>query len=726
MKPAPSRAAALPRVALAGNPNTGKTSLFNRLTGANARVGNYPGVTVEREIGHWTLGVGPVEVMDVPGAYSLAARSAEEQVAMRAIFGLDGDVRPSAVLLVVDATQLVRNLYFALQLIEAGAPMVIALNLMDVARTQGNAPDPARISEVLGVPVVAVSANTGEGLDTLAAAMSAVLARPDEGRARPMWRYPAAVERDIKRLVPLVTVADAATSEPPPEARALALWALLSVEEGDELIDVPANVRRTVAEVRAAAEAAGRDLDAEVIGARYKWLDGLGLARPRTDGRTLTDRVDAWVLHPVFGLMLFLFVMGALFQALFSWSEPFIGAIETAFAWLGEATRGVVPPGLVADFLVDGLINGFGSVLVFLPQILMLFAMLGFLEDSGYMARVAYLVDRGMKAVGLHGRAFVPMLSGYACAVPAIMATRTLERRRDRLLTMMVVPLMSCSARLPIYTLIIAALFPIDGRFLWFFPIQGSMMVFMYVFSTGMALLAAGVLGRTLLRGPKVPLLLELPPYRLPRASSVVRQMWLRAKMFVTEAGTVILGCTIVLWFLLAFPRNVALDRDYDALRADASDEVAATLDAEEQGERLRKSYGGQLGQLIEPAIAPLGFDWKIGIGLVGAFAAREVFVSTMGVVYGIGADTDEASLPLRDRIRAEKHADGTPLYTPLMGLSLMVFFALSAQCMSTLAVVKRESRSWRWPVFLFSYMTVLAWVVSFVVYQGGRALGYE
>ncbi|MDP2316021.1 MAG: ferrous iron transport protein B [Pseudomonadota bacterium] len=725
MSAAPARAAALPRVALAGNPNTGKTSLFNRLTGANARVGNYPGVTVEREIGRWSIDIGPVEVMDVPGAYSLAARSSEEQVAMRALFGLDGDVRPSAVILVVDATQLVRNLYFALQLIEAGVPLVIALNLMDVARSQGNPPDPVRVSDALGVPVVAVSANTGEGLAALGVAVSKVLARPDEGRARVTWRYPSAAERDVTRLVPLVTSADP-TGAPPAEARALAIWALLSVEPGDELLDIPANVRREVATVRAAADAAGRDLDTEIIGARYRYLDGLGLARPPSTRITLTDRVDAWVLHPVFGLVSFLFVMGVLFQSLFAWSDPFIGAIEAAFAWLGDGTRAVLPPGILADFLVDGIINGFGSVLVFLPQILMLFAMLGFLEDSGYMARVAYLVDRGMKAVGLHGKAFVPMLSGYACAVPAIMATRTLERRRDRLLTMMVVPLMSCSARLPIYTLIIASLFPVDGRFLWIFPVQGSMMVFMYVFSTLMALLAAGVLGKTLLRGPKVPLLLELPPYRLPRASSVLRQMWLRAKMFVTEAGTVILGCTIALWFLLAFPRNVVFDKDYDSLRAGASDEVVEMLDAEQSAERLQKSYGGRLGKLIEPAIAPLGFDWKIGIGLVGAFAAREVFVSTMGVVYGIGADTDEESTPLRDRIRAEKHPDGSPIYTPLMGLSLMIFFALSAQCMSTLAVVKRESRSWRWPIFLFSYMTVLAWVVSFAVYQGGRALGFE
>jgi ferrous iron transport protein B len=290
---------------------------------------------------------------------------------------------------------------------------------------------------------------------------------------------------------------------------------------------------------------------------------------------------------------------------------------------------------------------------------------------------------------------------------------------------MLVVPLMSCSARLPVYTLIIAALFPSDQRLLGIFPTQGALMVAMYLFSTATALLSAAVLGRTVLRGPRVPLLLELPPYRLPRLATVARQMLLRARMFVQEAGSVILGCTVVLWALLSFPRNVPLSQDFDAARAAAaSEEQVAELDAAEQSERLRGSWGGQLGQAIEPVIAPLGFDWKIGVGLVGAFAAREVFVSTMGVVYGIGADTDEESLPLRDRMRGERRADGAPVYSPLVGVSLMVFFALSAQCMSTLAVVKRESGGWRWPAFLFAYMTVLAWVASFAVYQGGRILG--
>ena len=713
---ATGRNADRPRVALAGNPNTGKTSLFNRLTGSSARVGNYAGVTVEREVGRWRAGEYDVDVIDVPGTYSLAARSGEEQVAVRAVFGLDGEARPNLVVLVVDATQLVRNLYLAVQLAEAEVPFVIALNLIDVARAQGVAPDAARIAATLGVPVVPVSAHTGEGIAQLAAAVSASLASPPKPISS--LKYPASAEADIAAITPYV---EAAT---PGDARALAIWALLSVDEHDELEDIPDTVRATVLARRKRASAAGRDLDSEIVGARYRWLDiqDFGNAAAST-APSVTERIDRWLLHPVTGSLTFLFVMGVLFQALFSWSDPAISLIETAFAALATGIRDHVPDGVLTDLVVDGVINGAGSVLVFLPQILLLFFLLGFLEDSGYMARVAYLVDRAMKAIGLHGRAFVPMLSGYACAVPAIMATRTLERRRDRLLTMMVVPLMSCSARLPVYTLVIAALFP-SGAWFGLIPVRAGMMVFMYLFSTAMALTAAAVLGRTVLRGPKVPLLLELPPYRMPRLATVLRQMWMRAKMFVTEAGTVILGCSIVLWALLYFPRGSEGIAVVEAPAA-ASMRAASSAPAALAASQLENSYGGRLGRAIEPVIAPLGFDWKIGVGLVGAFAAREVFVSTMGVVYGIGADADEETLPLREKMRAERGADGGPRYTPLTGLSLMVFFALSAQCMSTLAVVKRESKSWGWPAFLFAYMTVLAYVVSFIVYQGGKLLGF-
>jgi ferrous iron transport protein B len=390
-----------------------------------------------------------------------------------------------------------------------------------------------------------------------------------------------------------------------------------------------------------------------------------------------------------------------------------------------------LPAGVLSDLVTQGLIQGVGSVLVFLPQIALLFLFIGIMEDTGYMARVAYLMDRLMKAIGLHGRAFVPMMSGFACAVPAILATRTMERKRDRLLTMMVVPLMTCSARLPVYALVIGALFP-PSDVLGFLPVQGLLMVGMYLFSTLMALAVAAVLGRTLLKGPRVPLLMEMPPYRMPRLRDVLRSVFRRSSIFVREAGTVILACTVGMWLLLSFPRSDAVEAEFDARRAaleaqapEAADlpQRVDELERERSGALLRQTWGARLGHALEPALEPLGFDWKIGIGLVGAFAAREVFVSTMGLVYGLGGDVDEQSVGLRERIRAATHADGRPVYSPLVGLSLMVFFALACQCMSTLAVVRRETRSWAWPTFLFTYTLILAWLASFAVYQGGRLL---
>jgi ferrous iron transport protein B len=413
-------------------------------------------------------------------------------------------------------------------------------------------------------------------------------------------------------------------------------------------------------------------------------------------------------------------------MALFSWTEKPIGWIEQLFGWLGDSTRHHLGDGILTDFIVDGVINGVGSVLVFLPQILLLFFFIGLLEDCGYMARVAYLMDRVMRTMNLHGRAFVPMLSGFACAVPAVLATRTMERKRDRILTMMVVPLMTCSARLPVYSLIIGALFPSST---YGVSTKGVLMSSMYLFSVLTSLLAAFVLSRTVkpLKGRRLPFVIELPPYRLPRIPDVARMMWEKTSAFLREAGTMILGCTIVLWALLSFPRELPSgSRDYAAeIAAAQTDEQKSQLESEQQGELLRHSYAGRLGHAIEPAIAPLGFDWKIGIGLIGAFAAREVFVSTLGVVYSVGSDADEESPGLRAAMKNERRPDGSPVYTPLVGLSLMVFFAIACQCMSTLAVVKRETGGYRWPLFLFGYMTVLAWVSSFLVFQGGRLLGF-
>lgn len=665
------------RVLVAGNPNTGKSSLFNRLTGGNARVGNYPGVTVEGLRGR--LRGTDIELEDLPGTYSLNGRSREEQISVDALTS-----GPEAVLVCVDATNLVRNLYLVLQLQEHGVDVVVALTMWDQA--EGVLPDPRALGELLRCSVVPCVPRTGEGVEDVVAALKHLVEHPE---GRPHWRWTPGP--DLEGALEAVT--------PVAGSRAKALWALMNLDDRDEL-EVPAALRAAVE----ASELSSRDIDDEVIQARYAWLDeqvGPLLAKPPERG--LTHRLDRVLIHPVAGFAVFLVIMFLLFQGLFSWSDPAISLVEAAFGALGDGLRPVLGEGLVADFIIEALIGGVGGVVVFLPQILLLFFLLGLMEDSGYMARVAYLMDRIMRALGLHGRAFVPMLSGFACAIPAIMATRTMERERDRLLTMLVIPLMTCSARLPVYTLVIAALYDPDQA-PW-------LMLAMYVFSVLIALAAAAIFDRFVVRGQRVPLVLELPPYRMPRLADVLRRMWRNARHFLEEAGTVILVCTVVLWGLLTFPQAPDMP--------DADPEEVAAL-------QLRDSYGGRIGQALEPVMEPLGFDWKISVGLVGAFAAREVFVSTMGVVYSLGDQVDEESVPLRQRLREETRADGKPVWTPLTGLSLMIFMALACQCMSTLAVLKRETKGYRWPAFVFAYMTALAWVASFVVFQGGRALGFE
>jgi ferrous iron transport protein B len=695
-------------VALAGNPNTGKTTLFNRLTGAQGRVGNYPGVTVELSQAPLELGTEVVALVDVPGSYSLVARSREEQVAIDALLGLDGAPRPSLVVFCVDATNLSRNLYLVLQAQELGLNLVVALTMVDEAAEA--APRPAALSELLGCPVVPVIARTGQGVPELKRVLAAQLRCAAETQLR-FEPTPA-----LRGRIDSVRAAFPASW---PGSDGLALWALMSAGEDDEL-SLPEAVRAAVRYAVPDLET-GNMLDDECVCGRYAFIDRhISVPTQRTKARLLTNRVDAVLIHPVWGFALFLLVHLLLFQALFSWSAPAIEGIETLFARGSSAASELLGPGVVTELLVEGVLGGVGSVLVFLPQILLLFFFVGLMEDSGYMARVAYLMDRVMKALGLHGRAFVPMLSGFACAVPAIMATRTMERQRDRLLTMLVVPLMTCSARLPVYTLIIGALFSPKAKWLGI-SVQSGLMVAMYLFSVMFALAAAWGLSRTVLPARPSALILELPPYRLPRLLDVTRMMWQRARAFLSEAGSIILACSVLLWFLLNFPR-VEHSADPHVMAQTAH---ASVLQLAPERTSIQDSYGGRLGRALEPVIAPLGFDWKIGVGIIGAFAAREVFVATMGIVYAVNDEADAQGEGLRDKLRKEQRPDGRPRYTPLVGLSLMVFFALACQCISTLAVVKRETHSYRWPLFLFAYMTTLAWFASFGVYQVGRALGF-
>jgi len=514
--------------------------------------------------------------------------------------------------------------------------------------------------------------------------------------------------------------------------RVIAFWCLLSLGE-DSLHGVPDELRQAVAGIRKAAEAQDRNLDLEIISSRYAWLDdavqqSCSVRDPRRSG---SERIDRVLTHPFVGLLVFAVVMLGIFEALFAGAEPFISAIETFTGFIQTEASAILPAGVLRDLLVEGIIAGVGNVVVFAPQILILFLFIGFLEDSGYLARVAFVIDRVMKAVGLHGKAFVPLLSGFACAVPAVMATRTIERRRDRLVTMLALPLMSCSARLPIYILVVGTVFA--GQSLGWFNAGAVVLFFMYTLSVLVTLGAAAVIRRTVLRGPAPTFLLEMPPYRWPSAQILWVNAWRRLRIFLVDAGTIILAMTILLWALLSFPKSTEVAEHYAAERerieqTDASETVRAealhALNAREAGDQLAHSLGGRFGHAIEPALRPIGFDWRIGVGIIGAFAAREGFISTLGVAFGIG-EGDEENKPLREALRDARHADGSPVMTPLSGISLMVFFLLACQCMSTIAVVKRESGSWKWPIFLFSYMTVLAYLTSLAVYQGGQLLGF-
>jgi ferrous iron transport protein B len=690
------------RIAVAGNPNVGKTSLFNLLTGSRYKVGNYPGVTVESREGRLRAGhdqvASNITLLDLPGTYSLTPLAEDEAVAFRT---LTSDPPPDAVLLVLDASNLARNLYLALQVFELGLPCVVALNMVDLAKAAGVAVEAKQLEAVLGFPVVATVGRTGVGIDKLVAALERLHGSRDQP-IEPRLLEPQPGQQALRNcLTKLDAIAD------PARAR----W-LLSARAADglELCEAPVE-RELLAELdEAQADQAMREL----VELRYAEVDRLLslLPRPEVDPNTfeaapamlVSARIDAVLTHRVLGPLTFLVVMALVFQSIFSWAEPIMGLIESGVGLLSSAVSSALGPGLFTDLLTEGVIAGVGNVVVFVPQIALLFLFIGLLEDSGYMARAAFIVDRVMARVGLNGKAFVPLLSGYACAIPAIMSTRTISSFKDRVVTILMIPFMSCSARLPVYTLLIGAMFMANRRVLGPFTEGGLILLSMYLLSTFSALVLGAIYKRTMLRGPTPPLVLELPPYRLPRVRDTLRQVGDRTADFLRDAGTIILAVTIVLWGLLSFPRV-----DEAAL---APGETA-----------IEHSVAGQFGKAIEPVLTPIGQDWRIGIGLIGSFAAREVLVSTLGLVYGIeNADQDDA--PLREVIRDAEDEAGNPRYSKLSALALMVFFVYACQCMSTLAVVRRETRSWKWPVFMLVSMTGIAYVAALLVFQGGRALG--
>jgi ferrous iron transport protein B len=726
--------ARLPRILVAGNANSGKTTVFNALSGARAQVSNYPGVTVSRSTRRIDLPDGSrAELSDLPGTYSLSAHSPEEAVAVDAVLGRRGEP-PDVVLVVVDAGALERGLYLVLQILETGVPAVVALNMMDEAASSGADFDTERLSAWLGVSVVPTVASRGVGLDALLQAVADSVGLT--WRTDSVWHgLPAEAERDVREVEAAIGASQLSTCAA--ARRSWALWGLLSLGPDDEIEGyLPSSVITAIDRVRAAATSAGRDLDLEIVAARYRWIEHvIADVRDvsREDTRKWTDRLDGILTQRVYGLVVFAVVMGGLFEALFTWSEPLIEGIEATTGFLQTIVAAIMPAGMLRELLVDGVIAGVGNVIVFVPQIAMLFLFIALLEDVGYLARVAFVIDRVMGRVGLHGKAFVPMLSGFACAVPAVLATRTIESRRDRLITMLTLPLISCSARLPVYALVTAVIFAANERLFGIFSVGAAVLFAMYALSVLATLGAAFVLRRTVLRGPRLPLVLELPPYRIPVWRNVLSITQFRVQKFLVDAGTIILAMTIVLWALLSFPRSGDIASRHEAARAQVATSGApasiresqlAEIDGREAAEQMQFSLAGRLGRAIEPVIAPLGFDWRLGIGILGAFAAREVFVSTMGIVFGI-EDADEESGTLRASLQGARRSDGSKLMTPLTGVSLMIFFVLACQCMSTIVVVRRESGGWGWPAFMFGYMSVMAYIASLIVYQVGSALGW-
>ncbi len=716
------------RVALVGNPNTGKTTLFNALTGLKQKVANYPGVTVERKAGQFSFEGHRIEVIDLPGAYSLRPTNDVERIARDVLLGLMATEKPVDVVVVcLDASNLERNLYFATQVMDLGLPSVIALTMNDEAASMGNPVERSILEQHLERPVIETVAPTYKGVTELKRAIVQAVGKAGED-------LPWSIGEKV--LVAIEHLAAEIGRHKPMERRILrqiAVELLLDRRGTNRMIDLP-GIRETVGKLRAELEWAGvKWVESESLG-RYAWIRSVVNTTREVSRQKFStsrsDKVDRVLTHPVFGLAIFIGIMAVVFQSIYTWAGPFMDAIDALTLATAGTVAGNMAAGPLRDLLTDGIISGVGAVLIFLPQIVLLFLFIVLMEDSGYLARAAFVMNRHMRRFGLTGHAFIPMLSGFACAIPAIMSTRNISDPRTRLATIMAVPLTSCSARLPVYALMIGALIPATPLFAGF-TTQGFVLLSAYLFSILAALVVAKTFRMTVLKGRQQAFIIELPPYRLPNWKTVLNSVWERGRMFVTQAGTIILAINIILWFIAYFPHDTSMASRYDELRSTAEASLSGDalqarlvdLGSQESGEMLRSSIAGRLGQTMEPVIEPLGFDWKIGIGLLASFAAREVFVSTMAIVYNVG-DADETSVSLMDAIRNEKHAQtGESVYSPLVALNIIIFFILACQCMGTVAVVKRETNSWKWPLVMVGYMTALAYITCLVFYQVGSKL---
>ncbi|HJR69575.1 MAG TPA: ferrous iron transport protein B [Gammaproteobacteria bacterium] len=704
-------------VAVVGNPNAGKSSVFNRLTGLRQHTANYPGVTVERRVGRGVFGGVTLDLIDLPGTYSLSPTSADEKIAVDVLFGrVAGTPRPDAILAVIDSTRLYQGLYLLQQLVALGRPMIVALTMIDAAEREGRKFDFAALEEALGgVRVLPVVATSGRGFAALNSALAQVLAAPPP--------------REVAHWPELKSAADGL----------LASWRtagsdLHRVEAERLLIDVT-QVPASVSPERRAelAAARGRLFGAEPPLAvearqRYAWVRTT-LAQVESAGSGVATgraKLVDWVNRPwpAFGFLIVL--MFVVFQAVFAWATPPAELIDAGISALGVAVGSVLPEGVLASFVVDGAIAGVGSVIVFLPQILILFLFIILMEDTGYLARAAFLVDRAMRTVGLSGQSVIPLLSSFACAVPSIMATRVIPNRRDRIATILSAPFMTCSARLPVYTLLIGAFVPVQSVGL--FNLQGLVMFGLYIIGIVGGIATALLLRSSVLRGENPTFILALPEFRLPNVRTVAMKLLDRARIFLRRAGTVIFLVAAVVWVLTYFPRSPAVDeaRAAAAVQAAASlsgpdlEQRLGEIDNQAAADHLAQSWLGIAGQWVEPAFRPLGWDWRISAAVIAGFPAREVVVAVLGTIYAVGGEADEETLG--GRLQAATHADGSPVFTLPMVLGLLLFYAWCLQCAATLAVIRRETNSWRWPIFAWAYMTALGYGGALLVYQLGSA----
>lgn len=708
-------------VAVVGNPNAGKSSLFNRLTGMSQRTANYPGVTVERRIGRTSIGGATLDMIDLPGTYSLTPNSMDERIAVEVLFGrITGTPKPDAILAVVDSTRLYQGLYLVQQLLELGRPLAVALTMADAAQKQGLDIDIERLERRLGVRVFPVVATTGRGFEPLKATLAELIgAAPPE----PPSAWPE-LARAVDELLPVLGESGRGFAHAEIER--------LIIEYGQPALDGAPTVL-TPAEEAAVRSVRDRLFAAEPPLAvearrRYEWVRGV-LDEAQTASSGIARKSAAfvhWINQPWPSTALFLFSMAIVFQAVFAWATPFMDLIDAGMSGLGAMVGSVLPDGMVSSFIADGVIAGVGSVIIFLPQILILFLFIIVMEDTGYLARAAFLVDRAMRSVGLSGQSVIPLLSSFACAVPSIMATRVIPNRRDRIATILAAPFMTCSARLPVYALLIAAFVP--NRELLVFNLQGLVLFGLYGIGILGGIGTALLLKRSALRGENPTFVLALPEFRLPNLQTVLIKLFDRVRVFLRRAGTVIFTVAIIVWALAYFPRSAEVENAAVQARAtaaatlqgDALETRIAEIDNASAAEHLAQSWLGRAGQFVEPVFRPLGWDWRVSAAVIAGFPAREVVVAVLGTIYAVGGEADEESLA--GRLTAATWPDGTEVFTLPMVLGLLVFYAWCLQCAATLAVIRRETNSWRWPVFAWSYMTALGYTAALLIHQLGSA----